>query len=60
VVEENGLKTTSVKHFERTVLLNTLKRNNWERQKTAKELGMNRSTLYRKMKAMGLLQKSEL
>jgi PAS domain S-box-containing protein len=52
--ERLSSETASVKQFEKTVVLNALKRNNWERQKTADELGVNRSTLYRKMRTMGL------
>ncbi|HSW50552.1 MAG TPA: helix-turn-helix domain-containing protein, partial [Bryobacteraceae bacterium] len=35
---------------ERRILENALKRNNWNRQITAAELAINRTTLYKKMK----------
>jgi PAS domain S-box-containing protein len=37
-------------------LITALKQNNWNRLKTAKQLGMHKSTLYRKIKALGLSQ----
>jgi len=39
---------------ERKILLKALKANNWNRQKTAEQLQINRTTLYKKMKALGL------
>lgn len=44
----------SIKGIEAAHLTTTLKRNNWDRQKTAKTLGMHRSTLYRKMRVLGI------
>lgn len=44
---------------ERRILLRALKANNWNRQKTADQLAINRTTLYKKMKALGLLDPSE-
>ncbi|MBD3343904.1 MAG: PAS domain-containing protein [Chitinivibrionales bacterium] len=44
----------SLKNVEAAFLLNALKRNNWQRGKTARELGINRSTLYRKISAYGI------
>ena len=35
-------------------LMSALKQNNWNRLKTAKQLGMHKSTLYRKIKSLGL------
>lgn len=37
---------------ERQILLKALKANQWNRQKTAEELGINRTTLYKKLKAL--------
>jgi transcriptional regulator of acetoin/glycerol metabolism len=34
--------------------MSALKQNNWDRLKTAKQLGMHKSTLYRKIKSLGL------
>jgi len=39
---------------ERKILLKALKANNFNRQKTADQLGINRTTLYKKLKAHGL------
>ena len=35
-------------------LMSALKQNNWNRLKTARQLGMHKSTLYRKIKSLGL------
>ena len=39
---------------ERQIILQSLRRNNWNRNATADELGINRTTLYKKMKRLGL------
>src|SRR5690606_14790502 len=39
---------------ERRIILKALEANDWNRQKTADDLGINRTTLYKKMKAYGL------
>ncbi len=39
---------------ERRVLLKALRANEWNRQKTADDLEINRTTLYKKMKSLGL------
>ena len=39
---------------ERQIILQSLQRNNWNRNETADELGINRTTLYKKMKKLGL------
>jgi DNA-binding NtrC family response regulator len=39
---------------ERRILLMALEANDWNRQKTADELGINRTTLYKKMKSLGI------
>ncbi len=44
----------TMKELEALFLIAALKRNNWKRNKTAKELGINPSTLYRKIKRLGL------
>jgi PAS domain S-box-containing protein len=44
----------SMKNFESAFLQSALKRNNWERGTTARELGINRSTLYRKIRLLGI------
>lgn len=40
---------------ERRILVKALDANAWNRQKTSEQLGINRTTLYKKMKAYGLL-----
>ena len=39
---------------ERRIILKALKANAWNRQKTAEDLQINRTTLYKKMKALGI------
>ena len=39
---------------ERSIILNVLNGNNWNRNETAEMLGINRTTLYKKMKKLGL------
>jgi DNA-binding NtrC family response regulator len=40
---------------EKRIIVKALDANAWNRQKTAEQLGINRTTLYKKMKAYGLL-----
>jgi DNA-binding NtrC family response regulator len=44
----------ALKEPERRILMAALKANQWNRQKTAAVLGINRTTLYKKMKSLGL------
>ena len=39
---------------ERQIILEVLENNNWNRNATADSLGINRTTLYKKMKRLGL------
>ena len=39
---------------ERQIILQTLRENNWSRNATADQLGINRTTLYKKMRKLGL------
>jgi transcriptional regulator of acetoin/glycerol metabolism len=39
---------------EKQILLAALKANNWNRQVTAEQLDINRTTLYKKMKRYGM------
>jgi transcriptional regulator of acetoin/glycerol metabolism len=43
-----------MKEPERRILLRALKANGWNRQKTADDLKINRTTLYKKMKMLGI------
>lgn len=49
-----GTDALSLKDIESTYLINVLKQNNWNRLQTAKHLNMHKSTLYRKIKSLGL------
>ena len=44
----------ALKAPERRIILNALEAHDWNRQKTAEALDINRTTLYKKMKAYGL------
>ncbi|HEV8702975.1 MAG TPA: sigma-54 dependent transcriptional regulator [Candidatus Polarisedimenticolia bacterium] len=44
----------SLQQAEREIVLKALERNRWQMTKTARELGLERSHLYRKLKALGL------
>ncbi|HHO75264.1 MAG TPA: PAS domain-containing protein [Deltaproteobacteria bacterium] len=44
----------SLKKVEAAFLMNALKRNGWNRAKTASDLGIHKSTLFRKIKSLGL------
>jgi len=44
----------SFKEMEAAFLMNALRRNNWNRLKTARELGIHKTTLFRKIKSLGL------
>jgi transcriptional regulator with PAS, ATPase and Fis domain len=52
----DGSLKDEIKNTEKDVILAALDRNRWQRQKTAQELGINRVTLYNKMKKYGLSQ----
>jgi len=45
---------TTMNEMESLFLIAALKRNNWSRKETAKQIGINPSTLYRKIKKLGL------
>ncbi len=46
---------SSFRDVETNYLINALKQNNWNRPQTARQLGMHKSTLYRKIKALRIL-----
>ncbi|OEU48172.1 MAG: Fis family transcriptional regulator [Desulfobacterales bacterium S3730MH5] len=53
----NRLKQTefmSLKQMEAAFLMNALRRNNWNRLQTAIQLGIHKTTLFRKIKSLGL------
>ncbi len=45
---------TSLRDMESACLISALKQNNWNRPQTAAALGMHKSTLYRKIKSLGI------
>lgn len=49
----NSLKT-ALANPERQILVEALEANGWNRQETAKMLGVNRTTLYKKMKKFNI------
>jgi len=44
----------ALKEPERRIISRTLEANDWNRQKTADQLGINRTTLYKKMRTLGI------
>jgi DNA-binding NtrC family response regulator len=52
-VGQRGLKQ-ALQSPERQLILEVLEANSWNRQATAEQLGINRTTLYKKMKRLGL------
>ena len=48
-------EVSSLRDVEAAYLLNALKQNNWDRQKTARQLGIHKSTLYRKIKSLDIV-----
>jgi PAS domain S-box-containing protein len=44
----------SMKHLEAAFVTNALSRNGWNRLQTARQLGIHKSTLFRKIKALGI------
>ena len=50
--KESGIK--SLKQMEATFLMDALRRNDWNRLETARELGIHKTTLFRKIKSLGL------
>jgi DNA-binding NtrC family response regulator len=51
---QNGSLKQALQDPERLIILQVLERNGWNRNATADELGINRTTLYKKMKRLGL------
>jgi DNA-binding NtrC family response regulator len=51
---ETGQLSTMMERHERAVVLAALERNHWRMTKTADELGLERSHLYKKLKALGI------
>jgi transcriptional regulator with PAS, ATPase and Fis domain len=49
-----SMGATNLKDMEAIFLTNALRKNNWNRLNTARELGIHKSTLFRKIKSLGL------
>jgi len=45
---------SSLREVEAAFLVNTLKKNRWHRAQTARELGVHKSTLFRRIKSLGI------
>ncbi|MBN1633349.1 MAG: sigma 54-interacting transcriptional regulator [Ignavibacteria bacterium] len=55
VTDENNINSREVfREKEKEIIINLLRKNNGSRSKTADELGINPSTLWRKMKKLGI------
>ena len=54
LVEERDTLNNALKPVEATAILNALKRNGYNRKATALELGMHKSTLFRKIQKLGI------
>jgi len=48
------MKAVSLKDIQSSYLIGILRQNNWDRIKTARQLGIHKSTLYRKIKSLGI------
>jgi len=51
---ETTTSATSLEQMERIFIADALKRNNWNRLAAARELGIHKSTLFRKIKKLGI------
>lgn len=58
--ERGNLLKDALSHPERQIILDELEANNWNRSLTAERLGINRTTLYKKMKRLGLNHRRQL
>ena len=52
--DHRGEESRALAGPERQIILDVLEANGWNRNATAEELGINRTTLYKKMKRLGL------
>jgi len=52
--KDKEIETPSLKDLEAKMILSILRKHNWNRSTTAAELGMHKTTLWRKMKRYGL------
>ena len=54
IVEKEGILREAVTYFEREYILKKLEMNHWHRTKVAYELGIDRKTLFKKMRKYGI------
>jgi DNA-binding NtrC family response regulator len=54
IVEKEGILREAVTNFEREYILKKLEMNHWHRTKVAYELGIDRKTLFKKMRNYGI------
>jgi PAS domain S-box-containing protein len=52
--KETSEKVFSIETVEKDIILETLRKNNWSRKETAKQMGIHPSTLWRKIKRLNL------
>jgi PAS domain S-box-containing protein len=52
--EAGARRTENLRHNEEKIILETLERHGWRRMETARALGINKTTLWRKMKRLGI------
>jgi transcriptional regulator with PAS, ATPase and Fis domain len=51
---EPAIQSTSLESLEAAFITETLRKNNWNRAKTAAELGIHKTTLWRKLRKLGI------
>jgi transcriptional regulator of acetoin/glycerol metabolism len=51
---QHPAETASLAELEGRYLIEALRRNGWNRERTARELGMHKTTLWRKIKRLGI------
>ena len=54
--EEKPIESTTLSQLEAKMILAALRKNKWNRQSTAVELGMHKTTLWRKIKRYNIKQ----
>ncbi|MBW2572516.1 MAG: Fis family transcriptional regulator, partial [Deltaproteobacteria bacterium] len=54
VTKETSEKVFSIESMEKNVILETLRKNNWNRKASAAQMGIHPSTLWRKIKRLNL------
>jgi len=60
MVNEKGYLDESLSKVEKKVILDALRGHNWSKVRTAKSLGISRSTLYRKLNKYSLKERYQV